>query len=186
MGLGMLFRRRGREDLFVFGLFLLFFLPAEVARSKPHPQPERYILPARPFLCIAAAQAVRFLSTAVPKKWISALLVLLIASPLIRSLPLASDLYPDTRAQLVSWTLNHLPAGSKLYLDTLPTYSGRCDRTRMKKNRERDMELPSAGGKSRRRVSRNWSRPASVRGGSWNSPIHTTRSRTRCARCVLD
>ena len=133
MGLGMLFRRRRREDLFVLGLFLLFFLPAEVARSKPHPQPERYILPALPFLCIAAAQVVRFLSTAVPKKWISALLVLLIASPLIRSLHLASDLYPDTRAQLVSWTLNHLPAGSKLYLDTSPTYSGRFDRTRMKK-----------------------------------------------------
>ena len=68
--------------------FCSFFLPAEVARSKPHPQPERYILPALPFLCIAAAQVVRFLSTAVPKKWISALLVLLIASPLIRSLHL--------------------------------------------------------------------------------------------------
>ena len=61
VGVGLFLRRRKPEGLIVVGLFLLFLLPAEMARSKPHPQPERYILSVIPFLCIAAAATLRHL-----------------------------------------------------------------------------------------------------------------------------
>ncbi len=132
LGLGILLRRGRMEALFVIGFFLLFFLPAEIARSKPHPPPERYILGAMPFLCIAAAEVPRFLARRGIRGLNVILLVLLIGSPLVRSARLAADLGPDTRTRLVSWLPHNLPEGSRILLDTSPTYSGRLRRAKLK------------------------------------------------------
>ena len=124
VGVGMFLRRRKPEDLVVAGLFVLFLLPAEMARSKPHPQPERYILPVIPFLCIAASGTLSPLCESGSKKLMAGVLVLALGSPLVRSVHLASDLMNDTRTRLRTWIPENLPDGSRIFLDYAPAYSG--------------------------------------------------------------
>jgi len=55
VALGFLAARARAADLLIIGGCLMFYLPAEWVKAKPQPQPERYILPCIPFLCIAFA-----------------------------------------------------------------------------------------------------------------------------------
>ncbi len=119
-GMGVLLWRRRIEDLFVVGLILAFYLPAEWVKAKPAPQPERYILPCLPFMALAAAETVRIL-------WCSkARLLALVGGaalcllPMLRSLDLARDIKDDTRLQAARWMIEHLPKGSPIYLDWQP------------------------------------------------------------------
>ena len=124
VGVGILVRRRKPEDLVLVGLFLLFLLPAEMARSKPHPQPDRYILPVIPFLCIAASETLRRLSQMGSKKLLVGVVAVAIGSSVLRSVHLASDLMNDTRTRLPIWIPANLPEGSRIFLDYSRVYSG--------------------------------------------------------------
>jgi hypothetical protein len=54
-GFGVFIKNWRTPGLFVIACVLLFYLPAEWVNAKPPPQPERYILPCIPFMCLAAA-----------------------------------------------------------------------------------------------------------------------------------
>jgi len=119
-GVGVLLWRRRIEDLFIVGLVLLFYLPAEWVKAKPEPQPERYIYPCLPFLALAAAEFVRIMRST-PARVIAPLAFLLVvAVPAQRTIGLARDVSDDTRDQMARWMKENLPAGSKVYLDWKP------------------------------------------------------------------
>ncbi len=133
IGLGILVKKRSLEGAVVIFLALLFLLPSEMANSKPHPQPERYILGVIPPLCIAAAALVRGLWTCGWKKWGFVIALILIGSPLARSLHLAQDLDNDTRTRFVAWALENLPHKTRIYLDFSKSYSGSLPGGRFRK-----------------------------------------------------
>ncbi len=133
VGVGLFLRRRKPEGLIVVGLFLLFLLPAEMARSKPHPQPERYILSVIPFLCIAAAATLRHLWETGSRKLMVGFLVVALGSSVVRSLYLASDLTNDTRTRLATWLPENLPEGSRILMDYASVYSGSLSTPRLRR-----------------------------------------------------
>ena len=110
IGLGIFLKQRSWPGLLVVALFLLFYLPAEFAKSKPMPQPERYVLPCAAFLALAAAEACRRLQS----RQATALVVLCAMLPLVHSVQLAKDLVPDTRQRMTRWVRENIPEGSRI------------------------------------------------------------------------
>ncbi len=140
---GVFLCRWKSKELFFVGLILLFYLPAEWARSKPPPQPDRYIIACIPFLALLAAEFIRIfypllqrrcsgLNFAVVKSlgdsaWVPqlALGVCLIILPLTRSLQLASEIRNDTRKQMTRWMADNLIPGAKIVTVGGTTYLSR-------------------------------------------------------------
>jgi 4-amino-4-deoxy-L-arabinose transferase-like glycosyltransferase len=120
VALGFLLVRRRVEDLLVVALLLIFYLPAEWIKSKPAPQPERYIFPCLPFLALAAAEFVNRLSSTRMRRLVPALILLLVLPPAVRSISLARDLTYDTRVAVRDWMAANVPAGSKVLVDWQP------------------------------------------------------------------
>jgi hypothetical protein len=122
VGLGFLLRRGRIEDLFIVGMVLLFYLPAEYVKAKPAPQPERYILPCLPFMAIAMAELLRQMSLRGGARRIAAVLggFVLFALPLSRTVSLAQDIQEDTRLRMAEWMTGNIPAGSKILMDWRP------------------------------------------------------------------
>jgi len=120
LGCGILIYKRRIEGLFLVGLVLVFYLPAEYVKAKPAPQPERYILPCLPFLALAAAAALRSLWTTKLKVLVPIAAVLAIMLPGMRSIHLARELPNDTRLQAAQWMRENLPAGSRVMVDWKP------------------------------------------------------------------
>lgn len=117
LGLGFLLRRRRMEDLYLVGLFFFFYIPIEYVKSKPAPQPERYILPCIPFLTVAGAEMIRSLSK-VKSAYISWLIfIIALFFPLNRSVNLARELKPDTRELMADWINKNIPKGSTICID---------------------------------------------------------------------
>ncbi|MFN8390863.1 MAG: glycosyltransferase family 39 protein [Bdellovibrionota bacterium] len=110
---GTMVRRGETRGMWAVALFLLFYLPAEWARSKPPPQPDRYVLACIPFLALLAADFCSRLRTVsdLGRMSVAALLVLF---PLARSVALASEVPYDTREQMTDWLSDNLPKGTKL------------------------------------------------------------------------
>jgi hypothetical protein len=120
---GFLLRRGRLEDLVVIGMALLFYLPAEYVKAKPAPQPERYILPCLPFLALGVAELVRAVSSRrhrALRALVPICVVVVVLSPLFRSVQLAQEVANDTRDQLASWMKENLPHGSKVLMDWKP------------------------------------------------------------------
>ena len=117
---GFLLWRRKWEDVFIVGLILLFYLPAEWVKAKPAPQPERYILPCLPFVAIACGALVAALAQA--QRSIMAPMVALAALGITatRSIELASEVKNDTRVRMASWMKDNLPPGAKVRIDWQP------------------------------------------------------------------
>jgi hypothetical protein len=113
--------RRRIDDLFIVGLALLFYLPAEWVKAKPEPQPERYVLPCIPFLALGLAEMLRALARNRSVRLVApALATLALVSPLIRSTQLASEVPHDTRTRMAYWMNQNLPPGSKIAVDWKP------------------------------------------------------------------
>lgn len=129
LGAGMAIRLRDRHLLFMLGLVLLFYLPAEFVKAKPAPQFERYVVPILPFLSILAALGVGMLSVSRLRGLMVAALV--IAFPAQRVYALARDISPDTRDQAARWAEQHLAPGSSVLLFWEP-YSPPIDRRRFR------------------------------------------------------
>lgn len=114
LGIGYLIKRRRVQDVFIVGLILLFYLPAEYVNAKPAPQPERYVLPAIPFLAIAAAVVGERLllcrGRIIAYVGIFALLVM----PMYNSVLLAANILPDTRQRARNWIEENLPKGVRI------------------------------------------------------------------------
>lgn len=108
------------EGLFVIGLLLMFYMPAEWVKAKPAPQPERYILPCLPFMALAIAGFCNWLRGSRLKLLAPVLLVAAFVFPLVRSLQLASEVPVDTRDRMAQWMIEHLPAGSTVLMDWKP------------------------------------------------------------------
>jgi hypothetical protein len=123
IALGFLLRRARIQDLFVVGMLILFYLPAEYVKAKPAPQPERYILPCLPFMAIAVGELLRSLKAYQSRALRLAAplaVVCLVLAPTVRSMHLARDVRRDTRDQLAEWMKTNLPAGSKVLMDWKP------------------------------------------------------------------
>ena len=114
-GIGVLAARRRKEDLTILFGLVLFYLAAELIKAKPMPQPERYILPVLAFLALAGAEGLRAIWCRTCVSW-WAIGALLLATPLIRSVDLASELKDDTRLQSARWITANLPKRSRILL----------------------------------------------------------------------
>ena len=115
---GIIFGRKNLKELFLVALLFMFYLSAEYVKSKPAPQPERYILPCIPFLVIIAAALFEDFNAVVKKRIFHYVCIFILAfSPLKRSLELASELKYDTRVQMSDWINQNIPAGAKFLTD---------------------------------------------------------------------
>lgn len=119
-GVGILLWRRRIEDLLILSLIAVFYLPAEWIKSKPAPQAERYIFPCLPFLAVAAAYFLEFISRSKLKRWAPALVAISVAVPAWRTLELARDIRPDTREQAAQWLVDNAPPNSRVLIDWQP------------------------------------------------------------------
>ena len=117
LGLGFLLRRRRMEDLYLVGLFFFFYIPIEYVKSKPAPQPERYILPCIPFLTVAGAEIIRVISRTKGAFVAYLLFFATLFFPFNRSINLASELKPDTRELMADWINKNVPKGSTICID---------------------------------------------------------------------
>ncbi|MFN8390251.1 MAG: glycosyltransferase family 39 protein [Bdellovibrionota bacterium] len=122
LGAGYALRKWEPKLLWIVALMFMFYLPAEWARSKPPPQPDRYVLACVPFMAILAAELVRQLSFHIRTTTVAALCVAFLAFPLTRTLFLASELRDDTRKQMTEWMAENLPPGSRILLAGGTTY----------------------------------------------------------------
>jgi 4-amino-4-deoxy-L-arabinose transferase-like glycosyltransferase len=114
---GAILRKFRFPALYLFGLFLLYYLPAEFVRAKPAPQPERYIMPCLPFLALAIAWAYE----EVRNLRFQLFFLLAICSGLLisgyRSATLATEILPDTRDQAAIWLTQNIPSSAKVIID---------------------------------------------------------------------
>lgn len=117
LGFGFLVKRKRIEDLYLITLILLFYIPIEYVKSKPAPQPERYILPCIPFLAIAGAEFIRILSLSKYRCLSILLFVLALFFPLKASINYAKEITPDTRELMASWIEKNIPKGSTICID---------------------------------------------------------------------
>lgn len=120
LGAGLLLWRRRVEDLFILGIILLFYLPAEWVRAKPAPQPERYMVPCIPFLAIAAGEFVRVAANSRFRHGMAAVVALMVCLPASRTLLLAREVRSDTRELMAQWIDAHVPPGSTILIDYPP------------------------------------------------------------------
>lgn len=119
MSLGFLLYRRKKEDLFILGTILLFYLPAEYVKAKPWPQPERYILPAIPFLAIALSvfvfeiiasqKRICAVKSERCKLFTPLLIVFLLATPTWYSIVHRNAVLHDTRGVATKWVSENIP-----------------------------------------------------------------------------
>lgn len=114
IGAGIMIKRRYLPGLWVLAVLLCFYLPAEMAWSKPPPQPDRYVLACLPFLGILSGLGIKELKRFISPPLVYALTALMLLLPAIRTLGLASELTYDTRAQMGDWLAANLEAGSKV------------------------------------------------------------------------
>lgn len=126
--LGAATRARNIALLWIAYLVLVFYLPSEYVKSKPAPQPDRYIMPCLPFLAILAGWGMkRFLSFAN-----GVLIIVIICSyPFKRSYELARDIKYDTRDKMVKWIEANIPKGEGILVDW-PVYSPNLDQSQYK------------------------------------------------------
>ena len=116
-GCGCLLRRGRSGALFLVGLILVFYIPAEFVKAKPMPQPDRYILPCLPFIALAAAGLIEILERGRRYLLFAFVLAAALVSPAVRSVNLATELKQDTRNRLEVWLRATLPAEAKLFVD---------------------------------------------------------------------
>lgn len=111
---GMFIVRGQTKGLWVLGIILMFYIPAEWARSKPPPQPDRYVLSCVPFVALLAAEFLSSMRSRFSNSVLVAATALLVFFPLGRSFQLASELKYDTRNQMTDWLASNLPPGAKI------------------------------------------------------------------------
>ena len=117
-GAGMLFRKFKTNGILIIFLFFLFYFSAEIVKSKPAPQPERYILPCIPFVAVLSAVLFETITSRFKSSLISFILFAsLVFFPLQRSLQLAAEIKLDTREILNNWIEENIPSGSKILID---------------------------------------------------------------------
>lgn len=154
VGFGLMLRQRKLVGYFIIACFLLFYMPGEWVKAKPAPQPERYIYPCLPFICIAAAFALYYFRQNFSRLVAQGAICIAVLMPAIRSAELAADLIPDTRRIMGDWISANIPAGSKLYFDWRPYAPDIQDKDNFQVtyitkpdyfNRLRERELDSSG-----------------------------------------
>jgi hypothetical protein len=128
IGMGMLLASRVPAAWLIVAAVALFYLPAEWVKAKPPPQPERYILPCVPFLCLAAAFAWERLSRRRGRIAVAAAVLLSLFSAQ-RTAALARDLHEDTREKMRQWIAEALPPGTSIIIDA--AYSPQLGETKM-------------------------------------------------------
>ena len=120
IGLGVMLVRRRVEDLWIVGLFLLFYVPAEWVRSKPAPQAERYMVPVVPFLALAAAQLLVALRASPLLRLTPVIVGVTFFLPLLKTGLLATELLDDSRSRLDAWIHTNIPKGARIAIDYPP------------------------------------------------------------------
>ncbi len=119
MACGVLLWHRQVMAWYLLGLLLLFYLPAEFVKAKPAPQPERYILPCLPYLALAVGVFIASLAKQY-KLLARGLFLICMLAAAWRSVALARDIAPDTRATMAQWMALNVPPQSKVFIDWQP------------------------------------------------------------------
>jgi len=114
LGIGMLLKQRKTAGLWLIMLLLMFYLPAEWARSKPPPQPDRYVLACIPFLALIASMYLDSFRNRLSQRELILGAALLLMFPTIRSAQLASELRYDTRDEMSDWLDANLAPGARI------------------------------------------------------------------------
>lgn len=125
LGIGKLLKSRTTSSLFLLAGVVGFYLAAELVRSKPMPQPDRYALPAAIFFTHAAVFFIAGLSSTFIRSFVIAALVISSATFGIGS---SLSIYPDTREKMSDWIVTKLPSTKKFILVGLPNYAPRLAR----------------------------------------------------------
>lgn len=125
LGIGKLIRLKTTPALFLLAGVVGFYLAAELVKSKPMPQPERYALPAAIFFIYAAIFFLSELSSNFLKFTIAAILIAVLGLTGITS---SLSIYPDTRDKMSDWVVEKIPSNKKFVLVGLPNYAPRLAR----------------------------------------------------------
>ena len=122
---GMLFRMKSAKWLLLLGSTVAFYLAAELVKSKPMPQPDRYALPAVLLLILVS---VVFLNEIRNRQvlMVSALLVLISSG--YRGIGTSLAIHPDTRETMAHWVSANISKDKKILLVGLPNYAPRLKR----------------------------------------------------------
>jgi hypothetical protein len=100
--------------LFPLVMFLLVFLPAEFVTSKPAPQPERYIVPALPFVAILAAMGISALSSFRLKIVAVSVCIVMLSFNLYR---VDNSIQTDSRLVIKHYLETKLPPNARIISD---------------------------------------------------------------------
>lgn len=121
LGAGIAIRRRDIRGLALVLPLAAFYLSAECAKSKPFPNPDRYVVQCLPILALLAFDALeQLLSAAALRRSLTAALSLAafatIFQPAVRTIQLASELYPDTRLKMRQYVVQNVKPGERIAL----------------------------------------------------------------------
>jgi hypothetical protein len=125
IGIGKLIRERSLKSLLLLAAVIGYYLTAELVKSKPMPQPERYALPAAFFFIISACFVVSHMTDKRRQLCASLLLIL----PMFYAgLTTSLSIRPDTRETALEWIGKNIPRDKKFVLVGLPNYAPRVNR----------------------------------------------------------
>ncbi len=121
ISLGLALKKKDFKLLWIFGIVILFYLPAEWAKSKPPPQPDRYIIACIPFLILMSAVLIEKTLSSI-KFYLFIAIIILSLGPLSKTIALATEIKYDTRAQMTDWMRSNLEPGTKILIAGGTTY----------------------------------------------------------------
>ena len=125
LGVGRLLKTRTSSALLLLAGVVGFYLVAELVKSKPMPQPDRYALPATFFFIYSAMFFISQLTSLTLKMTVSGVLSLCLG---YKGIVTTLEISPDTRDKMSGWVVEQIPRGKKFVLVGLPNYAPRLAR----------------------------------------------------------
>lgn len=119
LALGVLLLHRSRLAFMLILAAGMTYLPAELVKAKPEPQPDRYLMVFVPWCAVAISMLVFSINRRRMRLAQAMVAGLLVFIPGYRSIELSNDMRDDTRVQMARWIEGNIPTGSRIAVDYL-------------------------------------------------------------------